>query len=639
LTKAQVIIHLRNIKLYTSFILLICAEGLCGQSQYESASSLLDSSLHYSRYDTDKCLSFIDSALQSSQPNEQDLIKDLSLYYRGVCENRSGNYDAALSSFEDAFSKFEFRKDTTLLADISYQTALVHRQRTEHLEFLEHINMSLQYAEAIDYQSKIGMCNNAKLIHFKERNMYQEAENCGLFALEVFKSIGDSSSMGDVYNNLGVLMTAKGQPKKALEYHQNQHTLNVKLNNIWGKGYSHSKLAAAYAKSGQISLAKQHIHDALNITRSIGTPYELSGALHKSAILYILVGDDQKALDIAKEAMHISKSYEQKSSYSDILNTIIGIYTRQQQLDSALYYTNKFIANKDSILTESIANQLNEIEIKYETEKKEAQIDKLALEDELNQSRITQQRTIILGSLIGLVVLGFQFYRLKIKNIHIKNQNGIIANALEEKEVLLKEIHHRVKNNLQIISSLLGIQSRSISDFKAKEAITEGRTRIHSMSLIHQDLYKENNLTGVEMNIYLPKLSRDLLQTYQVNNDHISLDLDIQDLKLDVETIIPIGLIVNELITNSLKYAFPNNAPGVISILLKEVDNVLLLTVSDNGIGLDASQLSKKEESFGHSLIRAFRKKLDAKVSIKSIDGTEVKLTIRNYKLIRENII
>jgi len=543
-----------------------------------------------------------------------------------------------LSSFEDAYSKFEIRKDTTLLADISYQTALVHRQRTEHLEFLEHINKSLQFAEAIKYQSKIGMCNNAKLIHFKERNMYQEAEDCGLFALEVFKSIADSSSMGDVYNNLGVLMTAKGQAKQALDYHLKQHALNVKLNNVWGKGYSHSKLAAAYAKSGQISLAKQHIKDALNITRSIGTPYELSGALHRSANLYILVGDDQKALANAKEAMQISKNYEQKSSYGEILNTIIGIYTRQQQLDSALYYTNLFVSNKDSILTESIGKQLNEMEVKYETEKKEAQIVKLGLEDELNRSRIIQQRTIIIGSLIGLLVLGFQFYKLKLKNKHIKNQNGVIANALEEKEVLLKEIHHRVKNNLQIISSLLGIQSRSISDYKAKEAITEGRFRIHSMSLIHQDLYKRDNLTGVEMQIYLPKLARDLINTYRVNNDHVTLDLDIQQLKLDVETVIPIGLIVNELLTNSLKYAFPNNAKGIISISLKESNDILYLNVEDNGIGLNTDQLSQKEESFGHSLIRAFRKKLAADVSITSLDGTQIRIAIKKYDLIYDQI-
>jgi len=219
---------------------------------------------------------------------------------------------------------------------------------------------------------------------------------------------------------------------------------------------------------------------------------------------------------------------------------------------------------------------------------------------------------LIVASLFSLGILFTLFFRVRSKNKKINEQNSIISTALTEKEILLKEIHHRVKNNLQVISSLLSIQSRSISDVKAKEAILEGRSKVHSMSLIHQNLYQKDNLTGIQMNDYLPQLSNNLFDTYDINGDQIEIKTDVTPINLDVETVIPIGLIVNELITNCLKYAFFNGRKGTVEVKLKKQNDQLILEVLDNGIGLDIDELTKKKESFGHSLIRAFRNKLGA---------------------------
>jgi len=143
-----------------------------------------------------------------------------------------------------------------------------------------------------------------------------------------------------------------------------------------------------------------------------------------------------------------------------------------------------------------------------------------------------------------------------------QKQKKLISIQNDEKDILLREIHHRVKNNLQVISSLLGIQSRSIKDVQAKQAIHEGRARVHSMSLIHQNLYKKDNLTGVDMRVYLNKLSTDLINTYNLSEGQIEIEKDIDELILDVEYVVPIGLIINELISNALKYAFPDQQNG-----------------------------------------------------------------------------
>jgi len=292
-----------------------------------------------------------------------------------------------------------------------------------------------------------------------------------------------------------------------------------------------------------------------------------------------------------------------------------------------------FHALKDSLNNLSRSYIIENLEYKFETEKKENEITRLELEDQLNQSQINQQRLAIGGLVGGLGLLSILLFRIFKQNKKIKTQNTIISNALSDKETLLQEIHHRVKNNLQVISSLLGIQSRQITDHKAKEAILEGRSRVHTMSLIHQNLYKKDNLTGIEMRDYLKKLSTSIIYSYSLQSDKIHIRHDIEDMTLDVDTVVPIGLITNELLTNSIKYAFPDNRKGIIKIILKEKSDHLFLSISDDGIGLDPDQLRHKEESFGHSLIRAFRKKLDATIDIDGANGTEVAIKINNYEV------
>jgi len=292
---------------------------------------------------------------------------------------------------------------------------------------------------------------------------------------------------------------------------------------------------------------------------------------------------------------------------------------------NALRYFEKYSLLKDSLQTIQNAKAIQNIEIQFETEKKDIEIATVS-----NKIRLQRNGLLVgVALLFGLFVLLY-FNEKSKKRISI--QNKMISSTLKEKEILLKEIHHRVKNNLQVISSLLSIQSRSINDKKAKEAIVEGRTRVHSMSLIHQDLYKKDNLTGIRMDRYLGSLTKDLLDTYNISEGMIILDNQIEPLKLDVDSVIPMGLIVNELMSNALKYAFPENRDGKIAVLLKEQGASLLLQVSDNGIGMKEQQINSNSESFGYTLIRAFKNKLDAKIDIQSEGGTVVSLVINNYK-------
>ena len=197
---------------------------------------------------------------------------------------------------------------------------------------------------------------------------------------------------------------------------------------------------------------------------------------------------------------------------------------------------------------------------------------------------------------------------------------------------MLREIHHRVKNNLQIISGLLNLQSRQIANPEAQEAVREGRNRVKSMALIHQKLYQQDNLTGVSMQEYLTDLISSIQQTFKNNNQIVQTTIECDPLKLDVDTAIPLGLIINELITNCYKYAFIDKKEGNIIIRLREEKNHLLLEVKDDGNGLPADFDVNKTRSFGMKLIQSLAAKLEATLDVYTNNGTIAQLAITNYK-------
>ncbi|TPV32993.1 hypothetical protein FJ651_11060 [Paucihalobacter ruber] len=312
------------------------------------------------------------------------------------------------------------------------------------------------------------------------------------------------------------------------------------------------------------------------------------------------------------------KAYEDKGQgsiiqpYLDLADAFVGLGNFEQ----ALIYKDKANANSKKILEDKIVNIESEMAIKYETVKKdEALVSQAAL---IQQKNKTQTLIIVIASLLFAFLLSLLYFFSK-----NKKATKIIRAKNAENELLLKEIHHRVKNNLEMVKSLIALQSAQIEDGATKDAMIASQNRVQSMGIIHQKLYQGDNLGSIEMKDYFINLSEGILDTFNAE-DQVKIECAMDNLDLDVDTAVPIGLIVNELLTNALKYAFPEKQGGTINISLEKTkNNNLKLKVVDNGVGKTAG-LAPKGTGFGSQLVKLLTQQLNGTMVERTDKGTHI---------------
>lgn len=294
----------------------------------------------------------------------------------------------------------------------------------------------------------------------------------------------------------------------------------------------------------------------------------------------------------------------------------------------------------DSIYNERKSRQIEELTVQYETQKKEQSIRLLENEKRLQKNELTKVRNTI-SWIIGVAILFIVIIGLLVNNTRIKQRtnqalqvqqkqiekkNESLQRLVEEKEWLVREIHHRVKNNFHMVMGLLGTQAAYLKSTEAIQAIAESQQRIQAMSLVHQKLYQSENMSAINMADYIHELVDYLKDSFQTGRK-VQFNLQIEPVKLNVSHCIPLGLLLNEAITNALKHAFPGNREGVIDLLLKKTsEGHYLLSVKDNGIGLPAAFNSNKQASMGMKLMRGLSDDIDASFKVNNNGGTEIQL-------------
>ena len=336
-----------------------------------------------------------------------------------------------------------------------------------------------------------------------------------------------------------------------------------------------------------------------------------------------------------------------RGSQNYLEHMLFSIDSAKGDLKSALAHLSRYQRESDSVYNQHTNRRLEDLKIRYETEKKDKDLQLLTNKNQLQMVSINKERqirNIIIAASLIFLSLFYLGYRLKQRsNIKLQKQQGEIntqnnqlqillgeqKKLVEEKEWLVKEIHHRVKNNLQIIISLLNAQSEFLESPTALNAIQESRERMQAIALIHQKLYQPDHGTLINMASYIQDMTHNLQSSFtQANRIHFSLHAE--PIELDVSQAVPLGLILNEAITNSIKYAFPKPATGTINIHLQRKDDCYIaLSISDNGIGFPAGFEVNEQESLGIQLIKLFSEQLEGELKFRSVKGVEISLLFK----------
>ena len=527
---------------------------------------------------------------------------------------------------------------------------------------------ALKLAEKNKYQeTKIGCYRHLADIYNQQRK-YDKSLEYTQKALEIVEETGDSVELSRYHSILATIcynkasesmnknraedmVSFKKYADKALEI-----ALKIDHKRLQGAGYR--QLGNYYRDNAMNDTAIVFYTKALELFILTGDRSNQGMVFSNLTESYWLQakgekeGDRQKgywtkAVFYGEKSFEISNELGRASDKRNIAEILSEIYADLGKHYNAYKYLKIYTALADSSYREESVKILEDLEVKYKTEKKELAIKSLNQEKALQLVENKQQKTLLYvvgGALsVVLLLLGLLYWffaqkrraneELISKNSLITQQKKLVDQQNEEKELLLKEIHHRVKNNLQIISSLLDLQSSKLDDDVARSAIADGQSRVKSMALIHHKLYQHEHLARINIKEYIGQLFEQIMATLTTTPPNLALDID-EQVAFDIDTAIPLGLILNELLTNACKYAFEEGKQGELSIRLKQKEaGSYTLEVKDNGNGMPANFNLQKARSLGLRLVRRLSKQLLGKATYKNDNGACFCIEFKNTAL------
>ncbi|MEK9613822.1 MAG: sensor histidine kinase [Flavobacteriaceae bacterium] len=307
------------------------------------------------------------------------------------------------------------------------------------------------------------------------------------------------------------------------------------------------------------------------------------------------------------------------------------LHYAEGKADVGMYDIQRAMSYQDSVYNKLLNNRVLEITDTYENKLKNQRIENLNTENEQIRKNLFLFRLILLMVLLLVGVLVTSYYRFRQKNRLLKKQQLEIRQVKDQLEVLLREIHHRIKNNLQVISSFLGIQKRKLKQKKVIEALNQSQARIQTIADMHEQLYAQKGLESIAMEPYFKKIVKNCSENV-METQTIDFKTEIENHALDFDRGLSLGIILNELITNAVKYAFTQNSKGTVFVFFKKIESQYLLTVKDNGKGFPPNLKHKinQQEGMGYQIIRAMISKLKGTLEIREYIGAHIDIQIPN---------
>jgi two-component sensor histidine kinase len=650
--------------------------------------TLVESSYYKEKGDRKKGKDMVEKAiliLKQIRNNSHlgDAYMELSPYYDYSVQ---AQLNKKIKIVELAVAAFKAEGKTQKLGYSLQMLADLYSTNDEQQKALEAIKLSLLKFQAVNYKALQGVY----IIHSSIYSLlsdYKQALKFGLMALKTAESQKDTTmQLCEINNIVAVILGKLGEKENAIAYYKNALQIAERYNdrpgillivsNIVYTSIRIGKYQSAlqfmksiplkYLESGnpafeavvsnvycfiylslkQYNAARPYAENLLSI---LSLHSNVIADLDNTYVILIQYFTATKQYGFARTFLHKSRDFIE-SSGSESPIKIERNYKLWFKLDStegnyrsAINDLSSFHRIKDSLFNETESKQFKQLEVQYETEKKENQlklkdqhIGFLLQKNQLQQSKLEHAnllRNVTIAGILALFIIIFSLFRqyvlrqqsnliVRRNNVVITKKNELLQHLLKEKEWLIKEVHHRVKNNLHTVICLLESQAAYLEN-DALKAIENSQHRIYAMSLIHQKLYQSDDVKTIDMSLYLPEFIRYLSESFDTKRS-IRFQLDIEPLMLGVSQAIPLALIINEAVTNAIKYAFSEKTFGIIEIGMHQNGEYITLSIADNGIGIDDSITNAASNSLGLKLMKGLSEDINAGIKFANDNGTKI---------------
>ena len=627
-----------------------------------------------------------------NQGSDNSDIKQVKALRFELLETGASSFEGLEKYLESTKLKAINQENPELLAQVSYNLGLLYFDTRNYIKAIPPLQSALDNIKTLNFRDSLVLYNNIT-ISFTEIKAYNSAiryvgtlealinknpseykkiknniisldglyYNLGMYqdAIRVFrrkKRNGNNLNKSKPYQyavdlfDFGRYFSANQQPDSALHYYQMSRNI-VESSNFETKDYF---LGLIKGEIAEAFIQQEKYEEAIPLLKEeYVTSLRAKDFVNSTRSLNILAYCEFQTGDLDNALRHLQGVREliNKNDAPDVFITntlyLSQAFSALSQYDSAYYYSRSYIQQRDSISSSRNIEKSAQLSVSAELQHKEQIMQKALLQMHKVKEESQQNQNIIYWVLIASAILSILFIgtlfllqrkstqKSKLQNLIIdyEQKTKEVERSLSEKEYLLKEIHHRVKNNLQIVSGLLQLQAIHSKNKEFKNIMKQSQNRIKSMALIHQMIYQNEDIRYIPFKSYLEKLSSQIMSSMLIDVNRIKINIIIKEIKLDVETAIPLGIIVNELLSNALKYAYPDKSSGNIDIWLKqEEDDQFTLTVNDDGPGLPEGFDIEEGKSLGLQLVDMLSKQMNSKLTYKYNNGAEfsIKFTVKN---------
>lgn len=540
----------------------------------------------------------------------------------GASYGETGFPDSALSYYHEALRLFVLLNDSASALETRANMVITYKDLGLYDKALADALDLLTILEDGLPNRRLASCYSSVAFIYEKTGDLKKALEYHNKALDIRKKIKSKKGEGLSYNSIGETYTALGLYDSALRNLNRSLTIKNEQGDRNGSSSTLNNIGEALIYTGNLLEAEEHLNESLKIKRDFNDRADMVVTLNNLAKVKLAQNKLKDAERLLLEGENLARETQSLENLRENLELSIRVQKAKGDIQKVIKLADELLLIRDSLLNVEKARSIRAVAIEYETEKVEQKLLLLEEKDKVSQAEIktrqTQVRALIAGTILLMILAAIIYHYFR-----------MVRRNKAKVDTLLKELHHRVKNNLQMLSSILSLQAQKLTDESAIQVVKSNEGRINAMALIHKKLYKDDKDRNINIKEYITELIQYLVYAYGYNETGMKLNLSIEDIQLDVDKAIPLGLVLNEIISNAFKHAYAHeDNPELLVSLRHHSNSDIQIQIADNGSGIGPDVGKSPDAKFGVTMVNRLIKELKGSYEVNCDTGTKYTLHI-----------